>query len=36
MDNVELSLLKEIADIVTPFDNNNDGLVSIIEEFFGC
>lgn len=28
--------VKEIADIVTPFDNNNDGLVSIIEEFFGC
>lgn len=28
--------VKEIADIVTPFDNNNDGLVSIIEEFFRC
>ena len=30
------SQVKAIADIVTPYDNNNDGLVPILEEFFGC
>ena len=28
--------VKEVADMVTVFDNNNDGLVPILEEFFGC
>lgn len=28
--------VKAIANKVTPFDNNNDGLVPILEEFFEC
>ena len=28
--------VKEVADKITEFDNNNDGLVPILEEFFGC
>lgn len=28
--------VKEVADKITMFDNNHDGLVPILEEFFGC